>query len=31
MAGVTEGHEDVNDFVYFDHKPHVCALELPSP
>lgn len=28
-AGVTEGHPDVNDFVYFDHKPHVCALTLP--
>ncbi|MEW5739238.1 MAG: hypothetical protein AB1938_09955 [Myxococcota bacterium] len=31
VAGVTPGHEDVNDFVYFDHKPHVCTVELPSP
>lgn len=26
IAGVTPGHPDVNDFVYFDHKPHGCAL-----
>lgn len=30
IAGVTENHPDVNDFVYFDHKPHVCALTLPQ-
>lgn len=31
IAGVSSGHPDVNDFVYFDHKPHVCTLELPAP
>ena len=31
IAGVTAGHPDVNDFVYFDHKPHVCALEWTAP
>jgi len=29
IAGVTDGHPDVNDFVYFDHTPHVCTVELP--
>lgn len=29
IAGVTSAHPDVNDFVYFDHKPHVCTLEFP--
>lgn len=28
IAGVTKNHPDVNDFVYFDHQPHVCALTL---
>lgn len=30
-AGVTEGHPDVIDAVYFDHKPAVCTLEGVHP
>lgn len=30
-AGISPGHPDVLDAVYFDHKPVVCALDLPSP
>lgn len=26
VAGVSEGHAQVSETVYFDHKPHVCAL-----
>ncbi len=26
-AGVTEGHPDIIDAIYFDHKPVVCTLE----
>jgi hypothetical protein len=29
-AGVTEGHPEVIDAIYFDHLPAVCELEIPS-
>jgi hypothetical protein len=29
-AGVTEGHAEVIDAIYFDHLPAVCELEIPS-
>ena len=29
-AGVTEGHDEVIDAIYFDHLPAVCELEIPS-
>ncbi len=30
-SGVTEGHPDVIDAVYFDHKAAVCTIEMPAP
>ena len=30
IAGVTEGHPAVTEAVFFDHKPVVCAVELPD-
>ena len=28
-AGVTDGHPNVIDAIYFDHKPAVCAISIP--
>ncbi len=30
VAGVTAGHPAVIDATYFDHKPHVCTVELSA-
>jgi len=31
VAGVSEGHPDVTDAIYFDHKPIVCTVEGDLP
>jgi len=30
-AGVTPGHPDVIQAVYFDHKPLICTVQIPQP